>query len=379
MTLFEILFGAMFIGGGGILLGSAVKHPENGGLFIGFIALLGPLMGAVFIRDAINFEVLIDEDSLEIRGIRAARRITRREILGRKRKLASGTPIITLVPRDTEKKPILIPLKMKHDEFLLTWLDSLPDLDQTERAADEAAIAERIGGQVSAESVRARLDRAKTISKILVYVTLAAILAPFLSSRTIAVSGPILFALPWVVLVLAGTSPRLYSFLGEPMTTHGDLLLPFIIPGAPLALVSMFGVGAVRYWIPVAASFPVGAALAFLSQRVSAKASSKANLILTGVLLSFYGFAAVQFGNALLDGSAETIYRAKIVRAEPPTVTVSAWGPEREERSLALTGGHKGGHPLGVGDTACVHMGRGALNFAWFYLTPCDDSPEASR
>jgi hypothetical protein len=129
---FHLIFGFAFISFGVSHLRPALAGPQVDvyrlmwGIFFSIVGILAMLYD-------LKYRVVLFADRIEVQNLVSTRVLRRDEILGRRlRQHVRGAPSILLVPRGAQR-PLGVLLVLKTDPAFWEWMNTVPDLDVTER------------------------------------------------------------------------------------------------------------------------------------------------------------------------------------------------------------------------------------------------------
>jgi hypothetical protein len=383
----------LLIGGAGVVLiagglaGSLaiLANETRGPSAWALLPLLLSALGAYLVAAVRAERLVLYEDAIELTELgKGTRRLRRDEIAGlRWIPLQYGQVQLVLELRGG-RRPFKLGWVHETDPVLDGWLAAIPNLDQEERAREEAELLRSPAlGASEPERVRA-LARARKIARALTGVAVAACAWGWLYPRPYPVAVATLGALPLVGLALLLGGRGRYAFdsgrrvlpPGARTDPRPSLVVAIMFPGLVLGLRGIQDLH-VLDWKPLLAGAAVGGMILAAAIAVGDPKARKAWVL--GVLvplLAFHPWGALALANALLDRGALEVYRVSIrgkhVSSGKHTsydLTLDPWGPVTEARSEDV--GRALYEAVRVGGHVCVALRPGALGVRWYVVRRC--------
>lgn len=346
----------------------------------------GPVMGSIciafgivsLIALAVDRIVLHGPDEIELRQLGFGRhRLRRSEIRGRR---VLPTPHVrTLVlERNDGRRPVKIGLIQKRDEILNAFLDSLPDLDEAERAAKEKVVLamEELGATEDAR--RHALSVGHRIIVVLNTVTVVVVFWGGFYPRPQSILVPILALLPLVALVLMSLGRGLFSIAGERHEPRPHVGLPLTVASLLLALRAWRDLSHVDVAVLAVAAGILGSALVMALVAFAPTHERRLGVFVPiSLVAAAYGWGLAVHANALLDRGAWEMHEVevrgeRVVRGRHPSahLRLAPWGPfEAEDEHEVPFAVHDG---VEVGGHVCVDLHPGALGARWYVIRACE-------
>jgi len=335
-------------------------------------------LGLSVIAFTLKARLVLYADRLEMLSLVKTKSMTREQIAGWRVAPTNSYPILLLQPRSTEVKKLRIMLFFKTDDAFEGWFASLPNLDAVEQTE---AVARIVGDQslgATKEDRASRLSAAQRNAKLL---TNAALITGFWG---------IIYAHPYqvvvaaqcfilvLVLALLMSGGGLYQIGGDRKDARADLSFPFLMPGFVLMMRSIIDIN--FYSLALIIKMTAAAGL-FLTLVLTAAdrglRQRRWGIAVITVFSLLCSFGVLAEANTLLDQSEPQIFSAHILskrisggKTTTYYLLLEPWGPRLEGGEVSVP--RSVYQVLGVGETACVHLSRGALRVPWYTVTTCE-------
>lgn len=335
------------------------------------------LLGICLLASAAFYRVVLQADSIEVFEVYRRRRLQRSEIEGRSH-FSNGRPSgWVLVPRAGFGGKIQLSRFLQADAAFLSWIRSLPDLDESKKRAaaqEKSAAIAALTQRGFSESTIALLRR---IATGLNFVTYGLGLASFFVRDPGHLLIWALIALPWMGIFLVLRFAPYYRFGGPKNSPIPDLTWVLILPGFFLALHVLQGIAPVGWegplWLATLGSVVLSGA-AFGCDPWLKQHRGVAILLL--LLCCGYGYGAGMQLNALLDASTPQVFRVVVTnkyvshgRSTSYHLTLAPWGPNPSGQNLSVPRSLYA--EINRGDSVCMLLRPGGLSVAWSTLGNC--------
>lgn len=113
-----------------IALESKNAQVLRGHIGSGLVGIAFLFLAAYLVAEAVGSEVVLAPDTVSLRSVWGTQILARNEILGVKIVWRSGIAYITLQPKSSASTPLPIARFYSFDETWLSWISSLPNLDE---------------------------------------------------------------------------------------------------------------------------------------------------------------------------------------------------------------------------------------------------------
>jgi hypothetical protein len=379
----------MVLLGGLLLLGSLVAAWEFGviavesrnspqGLLLVYFSALVASGAAIYCVDTLVSSIVLKADRLEIHELWRVRRIRRIDIESQQVLHPQNSPaVLVLRLKAPSRRKIKLPIMWIRDSAWQAWFAGIPDVDVEAAKAFEAAIETNAGlGSTPAERQQ-KLNAARSFARIAIGANTGLILWAFIYPHPYELIILVLAVLPWVAVWIMARSPGLYSFNAPRGSGRPDLSVLLISPGFVLMVLALRNVQILDWQrlLPLAALV----ALTLMGSVIWAIPAVRDKLgmaALTLVLVLAYGFGVTSLGNALLDGTAGSIYPVTVYgkyvtsgRSRTPTMRLGPWGPRAAVEDATVPWDVY--RSTNIGEKVCVRSYPGAFGVPWYRIAAC--------
>jgi hypothetical protein len=347
----------------------------------GFYAVCGALalLGICLLATAVFYRVIMEADSIQAFEIYRRRNLARRDIEGRSHfSNGQGASGWVLVPKAGFGRKMQLSRLLKTDKAFLSWIRSLPDLDQGKKYAAAQEKTAAIAALKQRGFSQSAIERLRRFAVGLTFANYGLGLASLFVRDASHLLIWALIALPWVGILLVFMFAPYYRFGGPRNSPIPDLTLTLVLPGFFLAISVLQRIAPVGWEGPLMVAMLtsvvlVGVALwcdPWLKQH-------RGVVVLLLVLCCGYGYGAGMQVNALLDRSTPQLYRVIVTakhvsqgRSTSYHLTLAPWGPNLNGQNLSVARSLYS--EIKPGDTVCMLLRSGGLGAAWSELGSCE-------
>jgi hypothetical protein len=361
--------------------GIASLGPNNA--LVGLLATLGcgylASGGAQMIQDSFTQRLVLDGEVLHWDNLWGPRECRRGEIATKQTLHRRNNPAqLLLRDKDPARRPLKIPLIFDLDTQFDAWLLSIPDADALAASALRTEVSSDPTFGTTPEERLETLARATKVAKRL------AVAAPILYFWSVLYPQPytlivaLLLAGPWLCVALMVHQRGVYQVSGgRSRAGRPDLAVVLFAFAGIMTLRAWTDLRIVNWWelAPWATLFAVILAAAIVSLNGTATRSWSAVLVIL-IAACGYGFGTAGFADTLLDNSAPSVFRTKVLNKHVSSgryrvfdLYVERWGADPGTQDLKVTPGFYG--QVTIGDTVCIALRKGALGAQWYSVEPC--------
>jgi hypothetical protein len=250
--------------------------------------------------------------------------------------------------------------------------------DANDPARFEAELASGTDSELKEAEHSLRLDRAKTIAKILNGISIAGFVWGWLSPRSNQVMIVLLAGPPLIATGLLARSKGLYHMGGLRGDRRPSLGPAFLGCGLILFLCAFRDINIYPlYWMTALTSaILVGSILTLVVARADPRIR-EGTWALVWVAASLYAYGAITEADVLLDWSApkttEVVVLSKHSSSGRRSITwylhVEKWGPFLEPNNVSVPSTFY--QSVSPGQTVCIELHSGALNIPWYLVALC--------
>jgi len=365
------LLGMVYFG-----LGHEMKSPGQR-LFFVLLSFVFVALGAYVLVYTFKSKIILYADRIEWQGIKSFRSLRRDDIAGWRIIRTQYMSTLEVRPRSLGMKKLKVGLMLERDEVFDAWLAGLPNLDAREQAESLARVVEDQSVAATPEERSQKLAKAKKTATALAWAAGIAAVWGWLYPQPYETAMAILVVIPAIAVVLLATGKGLYQMEGRRHDARADLFLPFIVPGAVLALRSLWDFEFLK-WTPIL-KMAIVASMILTILVVGADRGMRERrwaFLAFLFLCFFYAFGAMAQANALLDRSEGQVFRTLVLAKRISTgkstayyFMVEPWGPRREPNEVSVSRVLYQTTP--VGQNVCVSLWKGALGAPWFVVRTC--------
>jgi hypothetical protein len=312
-------------------------------------------------------------ERISIEELTSTKELFRQELRGWRIRPTSP-PSLILQPKDDSARKTKIALTFPIDDQFERWLESLPCLDDEEKADSEAEISQdsRLG-EYAAERTAA-LARGRTLAKRLSNVSLVVCLWAIFYPTPYKLLIGALVVLPWVGIEVLRRSNGLFRVDEVKNDVHPSVASALLFPTGALALRAVLDYNVRQSAMAFVLYAGVGGVLILLAARFDPSLWTKRFSFAVFCALGFaYGFGVVTEINAQFDRSVGTSYSTivhdkHIVSGKHTSyvLKLDPWGPETKPNNLDV--GRATYNSIQCGDVAQITLRKGALGLNWYYL-----------
>ena len=357
-------------------LGHEMKSPGERLSFV-LLSFLFVVLGSYVLVYTFKSRIVLYADRIEWHGVKSVRSLRRDEIAGWR--IIPTQYISTLEVRSQilGAKKLKVSLMLNRDEVFDGWFAGLPNLDTREQAESLARVVEDQSVAATPEERAQKLAKAKSVANALSWAAGVTAAWGWLYPRPYEAAMATLGVIPAIAVIALATGQGLYQVEGRRHDARADLSVAFLVPGAVLALRSLWDFEFLE-WMPILKMAIVASViLTILLVGADRGMRERRWAFLAFLLLCFlYAFGAMAQANALLDHSEGQVFRtlvlAKRISSGKSTTyyfMVDPWGPRNKPNEVSVSRALYQATP--IGDAVCVSLGKGALGAPWFVVRAC--------
>ena len=364
----------------------ALPWQRSLGIWTGAAGLI--LMGIYLCLSVLRYGVLVERDSVTVKGVFRSSTIQRSEIRGRRTYSNRSGEYAVLEAKVPDGKTLTVSNYFDLDEAWSEWIGSVPDLDaeDLESLLQEIAESEKTGGKGAVPANK--LKRARSIAIFLSILSFALGLPLWIYGSSLDLNvfravDLLLVMLPWVVIAMEARWPALYTLMAARNDPRPSLMVVLFGSGVGL-MASPFA----NFHLDSDTSLLLVAcipalALAAALFRASTR-SPKPAVVFVGlfILSYFYGYGACSQINTQMDASTPRQYAAVVAgkavhngRNATSYLFLKPWKPGQAAENASVSRALY--DEVKVGDAVCISAHQGALHAPWHTVESCE--PTARR
>jgi len=370
-----VILGAVFAVGGltGVIFVREMSAFFAGQVVMAVLCLGFALMGAYTVLDMLRTRVVLNAETIELKGAFSKRSLWRPDIEGRRL-----TTVIRLEPRrESLSRAMELPQYLATDAAFDAWMATIPDLDSAEAEASLNALLEDSSIPGSDDERLSALVRARKIASRLTWASFAITGWLWVYPHPYDLAVACAVALPWVAFIVAALGGPLYKFSPERNDAAANLSGPVMLPGFALMIRALFDTQVFDWQDMLLATIAtLAVCMLFMWWSMRELRESKAAVAAIALLMIPYAYGTAALANMRLDpGEPErfeaTVMGSHITRGKSTEyyLELGPWGPQSEAGDVEVGRDYyeRGSRQ----ETVCVYLYRGALGVRWFQVWDC--------
>ena len=380
MCLIAVIIGGSFTLG---ILGSTANGRTHSVLPVALFAVLPLAFAAYFLLLGLRSRIVIEGSQIAVRGAFTDKSADLSEIEGL-RTVSSRNGSYTRLILKEGRGSITISNSFNTDDAYSEFFQKIPDLDERDREALLREIEQQQDLGSTPEERLSALSRAKTLSIVLLVVTVllgiaVAFGAKFLDLSTVRLCTVLLAAAPLLAGYFAWRSPLLYAVVKNKKDPRAEVsFIPFI---AGLALIFNTSSDHFVTMQPLYPTWGVAAIGLLALYATGAKSSARGAIVALLLFAGIYGYGLAAAADIAFDNSPAVPYTTTVVgghvshgKSTSYYLRLAPWGPVDRQSDVSVS--HSTYQNSHIGDNVCLVLHSGSLHAQWFRVVPCSDSSE---
>ena len=361
------------------------SQSAQGALIMVVVCLAFFILGAYLVVAMLKSKIILTADSIEVHEPFVTRHLLRSQIAGWRLLPTQYVSTLELTPRDPHAKKLKFALTVKPDTAFGSWLSTLSNLDAQDLADSVADLETNQELGFTEEQRSMSLAAAGRYAKYFTWITYAAAVWGWFYPRPYSLAIVILSALPLAAIFLGLRVKGVYQFDGSRNDARPSLALPVILPGAVLAIRTLYDLSFLR-WQPLLAPilFVTAVLTVFIISADPNLARKRWPILAVFFLSTFYGLGATSLADALLDRSSPQVYQTEVLSKRVETsrhttwyLRLAPWGPQPQTSEVGVP--RTLYSSVEPGQKVCVHYHPGALKVPWYLVTHCPNASVNTR